>query len=79
MNGKPECLGSDNGPEFTPRFMMLWTVLNEIDHSLIYSGKPMGNSIVESVNGKCRDEFLNGDLFPSVTDMKKLSSREGAL
>lgn len=70
MYGRPECLRSDNGPEFTSRTMMLWCMEKGIEQSLINPGKPIENSIVESFNGKFRDEFLNENLFLSVRDAR---------
>lgn len=39
---------------------------NDIDHKLINPGKPIENSIVESFNGKIRDDFLNENFFFSL-------------
>ncbi len=71
MHGEPECLKSDNGPEFTSRAMIAWTIQRGIQQCLITPGKPIENSSVESFNGKLRDEFLNENLFLGVRDAQE--------
>ena len=71
MHGEPECLKSDNGPEFTSRAMIAWTIQRGIQQCLITPGKPVEHSFVESFNGKLRDEFLNESLFLGVTDAQE--------
>lgn len=68
MYGKPAFLKTDNGPEFVSRAMMLWCTDNEISQCPIAPGKPIENAIVESFNGRFRDEFLNGNLFLNHRD-----------
>ena len=68
MHGEPECLRSDNGPEFTSWAMIAWTIQRGIRQCLITPGKPVENSFVESFNGTLRDEFLNENLFMGVRD-----------
>lgn len=71
MHGNPTSIKSDNGPEFTSRDTMVWCMRKEITQCLITPGKPVENSFVESLNGKLRDEFLNENLFLSVTDAQE--------
>jgi putative transposase len=71
MYGKPECLRSDNGPEFMSRATTLWKIEKGIDQSLINPGKPIENSIVECFNGRFRYEFLNENLFLNTEEARK--------
>ncbi len=55
LRGKPECLLTDNGPEFAGAALDAWTYERKIKHQFIQPGKPNQNAYVESFNGKVRD------------------------
>ena len=71
LRGKPECLVTDNGPEFTSRAMDAWAYERGIQLNFIRPGKPTENCFVESFNGKFRDECLNQHWFVSLNDARR--------
>ncbi len=50
---------------------MNWSKEREINWAYIEPGKPYQNGIIESFNGKLRDECLNENLFMSLKDAEK--------
>ena len=61
--GKPACIVSDNGTEFTSRAILKWADQNGVPWHYIDPGKPQQNAFIESFNGSLRDELLErGDL-----------------
>ena len=68
--GAPAFLRSDNGPEFVSRAMLRWIVEQGIETALIEPGKPWQNGVVESFNGKFRDECLSLEWFRSRVEAK---------
>ena len=69
--GKPGCIVSDNGTEFTSRAILKWVDENEVPWHYIDPGKPQQNAFVESFNGSLRDELLNEELFDSLDDARR--------
>ena len=69
--GKPACIVSDNGTEFTSRAILKWAGDNEVDWHYIDPGKPQQNGFIESFNGSLRDELLNEELFDSLDDARR--------
>ncbi len=57
---------SDNGTELTSNVMLKWQDDREVGWHYIAPGKPMQNGLVESFNGRMREECLNEHLFPSL-------------
>ena len=74
-NGRPVRIRSDNGSEFTSHKFVAWTYEQRIEHFLIQPGKPNQNAMVESLNGKIRDEFLNENWFRTLDDAKDQARR----
>ena len=68
--GRPARLRSDNGPEFTSRHFLAWCEQRKITAVPIEPGKPQQNGIVESFNGRFRDECLNANLFRTLADAR---------
>ena len=60
----------DNGSEFSGGQMDLWVYSNQVQIDFNRRGKPTNNAIVESFNGKFREECLNAHWFESVEDAK---------
>lgn len=63
--GRPTCIRSDNGPEFKNRELRKWLETRGVTPIYIEPGSPWQNGLVESLNGKLRDECLNEELFYS--------------
>jgi putative transposase len=69
--GKPACIVSDNGTEFTSRAILKWANENGVEWHYIDPGKPQQNAFIESFNGSLRDELLNEELFDSLDDARR--------
>jgi putative transposase len=71
LRGKaPTSLLTDNGPEFTSRAVLLWCQRNRVAHHFIDPGKPIQNAMMESLNGRMRDECLNGYLMETLEEAR---------
>lgn len=68
LRGLPSTIVVDNGPEFTSRVLDLWAYQHGVELHFIQPGKPTQNCLVESFNGKFRDECLNQSWFVSLAD-----------
>ncbi len=66
MRGKPQTIQVDNGPEFTGRALDEWAHKNQVKLHFIEPGKPTQNGVIESFNGKMRDECLNLEWFADL-------------
>lgn len=66
VRGEPATIVSDNGTEFTSCAILSWSQKRHIDWHYIAPGKPTQNAIIESFNGKLRDELLNETIFISL-------------
>lgn len=66
----PETIVCDNGTEFTSKAMYFWQKDKGVTLGFIQPGKPTQNAIVESLNGKFRNECLNQHWFLDINDAK---------
>ena len=66
LRGYPCLVVSDNGTELTSNAMLKWQEDRQVSWHYIAPGKPMQNGLVESFNGRMREECLNEHLFPSL-------------
>jgi putative transposase len=66
--GAPECLRSDNGPEFVAACVKQWLAGNSIGTLYIEAGSPWQNGKGESFNGRLRDECLNVEWFGNLRE-----------
>jgi transposase InsO family protein len=73
--GVPEHLRSDNGPEFVARDLRKWLADTGAKTLYIEPGSPWENGYCESFNSKLRDEFLNGEIFYSMKEIRVLAER----
>ena len=73
--GLPDYIRSDNGPEFTAQAVRDWLEKLGVQTLFIEPGSPWENGYVESLNGKLRDELLNGEIFYTLTEAKVLVDR----
>jgi putative transposase len=71
LYGKPACIVSDNGTEFTSRAILKWAGDNDVDWHYIDPGKPQQNAFIESFNGSLRDELLNEEIFDTLDDARR--------
>jgi putative transposase len=71
--GVPENLRSDNGPEFVARDLRKWLAGTGTKTAYIEPGSPWENGYCESFNSKLRDEFLNGEIFYSMKEIRVLA------
>lgn len=69
--GKPGCIVSDNGTEFTNRTVLKWADENEAPWHCIDPGKPQQNAFIESINGSLRDALLKEEIFDSLDDARR--------
>ena len=69
--GKPVCVVSDNGTEFTSKAILKWANENGVEWYYIDLGKPQQNGYIESFNGSLRDECLNEEIFESLADARR--------
>lgn len=71
VEGLPEVLVMDNGPEFAGQALDAWADQRGVTLRFIEPGKPVQNALVESFNGKMRDECLNEHWFVSLQDARE--------
>lgn len=69
--GKPACIVSDNGTEFTSRAILKWAGDSDVDWHCIDPGKPQQNAFIESFNGSQQDELLNEEIFDTLDDARR--------
>jgi len=73
--GPPEYIRSDNGPEFTAHRVRDWLENVGVKTLFIEPGSPWENGVIESFNGKLRDELLNTELFGTLLETRALIER----
>ena len=64
----PTCYGT----ELTSNAVLKWQEDRQVDWHCIAPGKPMQNGLVESFNGRMREECLNEHLFPSLRHARRM-------
>ena len=69
--GKPDCIVSDNGTEFTSTAILKWAGDTGVAWHYIDPGKPQQNGLIESFNSGLRDECLNEEIFDSPADARQ--------
>jgi putative transposase len=72
QHGLPDCIRSDNGPEFTAKIIRKWLKDLGVQTLFIEPGSPWENGYIESFNGKLRDEKLNGEIFYTLKEAQVL-------
>uniref|UniRef100_UPI00048D4762 integrase core domain-containing protein n=4 Tax=Thalassobaculum salexigens TaxID=455360 RepID=UPI00048D4762 len=60
------------GTELTSNAILAWQEERGVEWHYIAPGKPMQNGLVESFNGRLRDECLNEHLFSSLRHARQL-------
>ena len=74
-HGIPEHIRSDNGPAFVAKELRRWLAKTGARTLYIEPGSPWENGYCESFNSKMRDEFLNGEIFYSLQEVRVLAER----
>ena len=64
----PDHIRSDNGPEFVAKAVRKWLARLDVKTLFIEPGSPWENGYIESLNGKLRDELLNGEIFYTMQE-----------
>jgi putative transposase len=72
VHGYPDEIVCDNGPEFTGRALDQWAYQHGVRLRFIEPGRPVQNAIVESFNGRVRDECLNQHWFLDLADARRI-------
>ena len=67
----PKSIRIDNGPEFTSKALDQWAYLNNVELDFTRPGKPTDNALIESFNGRFREECLNESWFLSLEDARE--------
>lgn len=70
--GYPDELSVDNGPEFTGKALDRWAYQHGVRLRFIDPGKPNQNALIESFNGKFRDECLDQNWFLNLDDARRI-------
>jgi putative transposase len=68
--GQPETVVCDNGTEFTSKAMFFWSGDTGVKLGFIQPSKPTQNALVESLNGKFREECLSVNWFRSLEEAR---------
>ena len=69
---KPKSIQVDNGTEFQSRAMDAWAYRQGVRLDFIRPGKPVENGLIESFNGRLRDECLNTHLFWTMEEAREI-------
>jgi len=71
----PKAITVDHGTEFTSKALDEWAYRRHVTLDFIRPGKPVENALIESFNGRLRDECLNVHTFLSITHAQELIER----
>tara|TARA_B110000908_G_scaffold169775_1_gene227657 strand:+ start:718 stop:1212 length:495 start_codon:yes stop_codon:yes gene_type:complete len=69
--GKPACINSDIGTEFTSRAIQKSVGDNDVDWHCIDPGKHKQNGFIQSFNSSLREELLNEEIFDTLDDARR--------
>ena len=75
VRGCPAYIRSDNGPEFISSAVQKWLRKSGVETLYIAPGSPWENGYIESFNSRFRDEFLNRELFLSISELRYVADR----
>jgi putative transposase len=71
QHGYPQIITVDNGSEFASKALDAWAYAHGVKLDFIRPGKPVENAVIESFNGRFRDECLNAQVFVSLHDARQ--------
>jgi len=69
-SGYPQMITVDNGSEFASKALDAWAYAHGVKLDFIRPGKPVENAVIESFNGRFRDECLNANVVVSLHDAR---------
>jgi transposase InsO family protein len=72
LHGLPDYLRSDNGAEFTATAVREWLHRLDVQTLFIEPDGPWENGYNKSINGKLREEMLNGEIFYTLKEARIL-------
>ena len=75
IRNAPRHIRSDDGPEFVSQAVKRWCAESGTDTLYIDPGAPWQNGIVESFNGRLRDELLSSELVEMLAETRHLVDR----
>lgn len=73
QRGRPQVVGTDNGPEFRSRPMDQWADENGVKLHFIKPGTPTQNAFIESMNAQIRKRLLNVHGFADLEEVRRLA------
>ena len=71
--GRPQSMSVDNGPEFISKSLDMWAYFNGVKLDFSRPGTPTDNALIESFNGRLRDECLNQHWFLSLDEARAVT------
>jgi putative transposase len=66
----PARIQVDNGAEFRSRALDAWAYDHRVTLDFIEPGKPIRNAVIESFNGRMRDELLNQHWWTTLGEVR---------
>lgn len=72
-HGQPDCLRTDNGPEFTSKALAAWVESQGICLLRIQPGKPAQNAYIERFNRSYREAVLDAYVFHSLAEVRQVT------
>lgn len=73
--GKPSVIRCDNGPELISGALLNWAASKGITIRHIQPGNPQQNAYVERFNRTARYDWLNQDLFDTISEVQDAATR----
>jgi transposase InsO family protein len=70
IRGAPSHLRADNGPEMISKAVKAWCAESGTGTLCIDPGSPWQNGIVDSFNGRLRDELLSSEIFATLDEAR---------
>jgi putative transposase len=75
IRGTPAHLWADNGPELVSKAVKAWCAEGGTGTLYIDPGSPWQTGIVESFNGRLRDELLSSEIFDTLAEARYMIDR----
>lgn len=74
LRGVPQCIRSDNGPEFIARAIRQFLSAAGVETLYIEPGSPWQNGYAESFHSRLRSELLDAEVFETVAAAQSLGA-----